>query len=136
MVAEHRFPEDDRMIERIPRSTETALGFRIAGHVGPDDYEVLVPAVAAAVKEHDAIGLLLDLAEFQSERPSAWAADIRFGHDFHKHITRLAIVGDKAWEEWLAKLAAPFYAHEARFFHSDAVDDGWTWIEGGGRGRS
>jgi SpoIIAA-like len=118
------------MIKPLPRSTDTALGFKVTGDVGPDDYAVLVPAVEAAVAAHEEIGLLIDLADFQSERASAWGADFRFGREFHKHIARLAIVGDKRWEEWLAKLAAPFYAHEARFFHTDAVDDAWTWLEG------
>lgn len=118
------------MIERLARSTDAALGFKVTGKVGADDYAVLVPAVEAAVSAHDEIGLLIDLAGFESEGASAWGADLRFGLEFRSRIARLAIVGDKAWEAWLARLAAPFYAHDARFFHPDAIDDAWTWIEG------
>jgi SpoIIAA-like len=122
--------EDAAMIERLPRSTDSTLGFKVGGHVGPGDYAILVPAVEAAVAAHDEIGLLLDLADFESERASAWGADFRFGQEFRKNIARLAIVGDKRWEEWLAKLASPFYAREARYFHTDAIDDAWSWLEG------
>jgi hypothetical protein len=40
----------------------------------------------------------------------------------------LAFIGNKKWEEWLAKLADPFYAREAKFFHTLDVDSAWAWL--------
>ena len=115
-------------ITKMDRSEGKALGFEVAGQVTKADYEVLTPAVAAAVEEHGTVDLLLDLTGFHWEKVSAWGADLHFGHEYHDKIDRMAIVGDKRWEKHLAGLASPFYAKDSEFFEDD--DDAWTWIRG------
>ena len=115
------------MIEKIPDSHHAVLGFRVVGDITADDYDVLRPAVQAAVDAHGSVRLLLDLTGFHREKIDAWGADLRFGQHFHQAIERLAIVGDHTWQRWLARLSEPFYAQESRFF----VDQrsAWGWLE-------
>ena len=40
----------------------------------------------------------------------------------------MAIVGDKKWEAWLTKLADPFFAGDAKYYHSADVQDAWAWL--------
>jgi hypothetical protein len=54
---------------------------------------------------------------------------MKFGRDYHKKIEKMAIVGDKKWQEWLTKVAEPFYAVEAKFFSPDDIDDAWAWVK-------
>lgn len=49
------------------------------------------------VDREGSIALLLDLEDFGSEAPSAWRADVRFGHGYRHKIDRMAIVEDKRW---------------------------------------
>ena len=115
------------MITAMARSSGNVLGFSISGDVTRADYGTLVPAVAAAVKEHGSVRLLLDLTGFHWEKVSAWGADLHFGKEFHDKIDKMAIVGDKKWEKHLTALCAPFYSREAEFFETD--DDAWAWLE-------
>ncbi len=112
----------------IDHSGGSALGFRVTGDVTKDDYEVLTPAVAAAIDEHGTVNLLIDLTGFHSEKMSVWGSDLHFGHEYHHKIGRMAIVGDKKWQKHLASLCSPFYANESGFFEGDA--EAWTWLEG------
>ena len=48
------------MIETMDRSTQTVLGFKVSGTVTKDDYEVLTPAVEAAIDANGSVSLLLD----------------------------------------------------------------------------
>lgn len=116
------------MIEKLDGSSEHALGFRVIGKIKKDDYDELVPAVEAVVARAGSVNLLLDMTEFKWEAISAWGADMRFGHDYRKKIGKMAIVGDKRWEKWLAKAAAPFYADEAKYFTSADIDAAWAWV--------
>lgn len=116
------------MIEKLDRSSGSVLGFRVSGDVTKDDYGVLTPAVESAVADGGSVSLLLDLTEFHWEKVSAWGSDMRFGHEYHEKIDKMAIVGNKKWEELLAKICSPFYAKEARYFEND--DDAWVWLEG------
>jgi hypothetical protein len=114
-------------ITKLDAGTGDTLGFEVSGDVTTADYEVLTPAVAEAVDEHGTIRLLLDLTDFHWEKVSAWGSDLRFGHEYHDTIERLAIVGNRTWQKHLAHLASPFYAEESAFFETRA--DAWTWLK-------
>lgn len=114
------------MIEKMSRSHDSVLGFRVSGDVAREDYETLEPAVQNIVDESGSVRLLLDLTDFHWEKVEAWGADLRFGKKYHRSIERIALVGQHDWEKWLARLAEPFYAHEAKYFAD--VDQAWKWL--------
>lgn len=116
------------MIEKLDESSENVLGFKLTGDITKSDYETMVPEIEAAVKEYGNGSLLLEMTDFKWEKVEAWGADMKFGRDYHKKISKMAIVGDKEWEKWLTKLAAPFYAVEANFYYADDKDSAWVWL--------
>ena len=116
------------MIEQLEQSSDNTLGYKVSGTVVKDDYEVLTREVQALVERVGDINVLLDLTEFRWEKVSAWGADLKFGHDYHKKIAKMAIVGDKKWEKWLTKLVDPFYASQAKYFHTTEMDAAWDWL--------
>jgi SpoIIAA-like len=116
------------MLEKINESSGSVVGYRVVGKVTAADYQQLDPEVHALVDQYDSVCLLLDLQEFAGEEVKAWLSDFKFGHRFHDKISKMAIVGDKRWEKWIADLAHPFYARDARFFHPDQMDQAWAWM--------
>ena len=114
------------MITKLDKSSGSAIGYKLSGAIGKADYAVMVPEMEQLVAEHGSVQLLCDLSDFTSERPSAWGDDLRFGHEFHKKITRMAIVGDGHWEKLVADLAKPFYAQDAKYFPDE--DSAWDWL--------
>ena len=116
------------MIEKLNQSSEDVLGFKASGDITKADYETMVPAVEAVLQEYETVRVLLDLTDFKWEKAEAWGTDWKFGREYHKKIGKMAIIGDKTWEKWLAKLAAPFYAVEAKFYHADEIDSAWAWL--------
>lgn len=117
------------MIKKLDNSHDNIIGYAAIGSITKDDYHVMVPEVEALAKEYGTIHMLIDMSQFKWEKISAWGADLRFGREFRKNIGKLAIVGDKRWEKWLAKLASPFYAHESKFFHTDEMGAAWQWLD-------
>jgi len=117
------------MIEKIEQSSGNVIGYRVSGIVGKEDYAELTPQLESLIEQEGHINLLLDLAEFKWEKVSAWGADMKFGKKFRKKITKIAIVGDKKWQEWLAKVADPFYAEEAKYFSSEDGEAAWEWLQ-------
>ena len=117
------------MIEKMSESEGKVIGFKAIGTVTKADYNVLVPEVQALINEEGSISLLLDLTQFKWEDIEAWGADINFGRTYREKIDKIAIVGDKTWEEWIAILADPFYSQEARFFYSKDIYAAWKWLK-------
>jgi hypothetical protein len=116
------------MIQKMNQSAGNAAGYKISGTVTKADYDSMVPDVETLVKQNGTVNLLLEMTEFKWEKVSAWGADMQFGRDYRKKIEKMAIVGDKKWQDWLTKVAEPFYAVEAKFFSSDDIDDAWAWV--------
>ncbi|MFN2194729.1 MAG: STAS/SEC14 domain-containing protein [Anaerolineales bacterium] len=117
------------MIEKLSESSGPVVGYKVKGKVTPQDYQQLDPEIQALVAQNDdGVCLLLDLQEFAGEEVKAWLPDLKFGRRFHDKIKKMAIVGDKRWEKWLTALADPFYAKEARYFHTDETDQAWAWL--------
>lgn len=114
------------MITKLEGSSGSVVGYRFEGSIGKEDYAVLVPEMERLVEEHGEAQILCDLSGFTSERPSAWLDDLRFGREFHRTISKMAIVGDRHWEQWVATMAAPLYAREARFFPT--AERAWEWL--------
>jgi SpoIIAA-like len=54
-------------------------------------------------------------------------ADVKFGHGYRKAIAKIAIVGNKKWQEKMTALIDSLYAREAKFFPVDEQEAAWTW---------
>ena len=114
------------MITKLEESSGSVVGYRFSGAIGKEDYAVLVPEMEKIVADNGEARILCDLTGFTSERPSAWLDDLRFGKEFHSKISKMAIVGEHHWEKVIAKIAAPFYAREARYF--PMAEPAWEWL--------
>jgi hypothetical protein len=115
------------MIQKLSESSGNVIGYKAIGVIKTSDYLRLEPEVRDLVEKEGNIRMLIDLTEFQWEKLEAWLQDLEFGYEFHNKIQKMAIVGDKTWEEWMSHLAKPFYARNAKFFHSDDIEKAWTW---------
>jgi hypothetical protein len=116
------------MIEKLTESSGNVVGYKAIGVITSDDYLKLEPEVRDLIEKVGNIHMLIDLTDFQWERLEAWLPDIEFGYEFHNKIDKLAIVGDKTWEKWIAHLAKPFYARNVKFYHTDDIAKAWTWL--------
>jgi SpoIIAA-like len=117
------------MIEQLPSRSDKVQAYRLSGKVHDEDYKTFVPLVDAAA----AAGKLRLLAEFHDFR--GWDAgalwdDIKFAATHCRKFDRIALVGDKAWERWMAKVCGPFTMARVRYFDATELDAAWAWLAG------
>ncbi|MCK4846227.1 MAG: STAS/SEC14 domain-containing protein, partial [Deltaproteobacteria bacterium] len=46
----------------------------------------------------------------------------------HGDLERMALVGEKKWEKWMASFTKPFTKAEVRYFDASEVDQAWEWL--------
>ena len=117
------------MIEKLAESSGNVVGYKAIGVITATDYLKLEPEVRDLVEKEGNVNMLIDLTDFEWEKLETWLQDLEFGIEFHKKIQKLAIVGNRTWEKWIAHLARPFYARNVKFFHSDNIDKAWAWLK-------
>jgi hypothetical protein len=118
------------MFQKLSESSEKILGFKVSGKLTDEDYKAFVPQIEKIIQEFGRISLLLELDDFHGwDLGAAWD-DFKFGMKHIKDFKRVAIVGDKKWEEWMAKLAKPFMRAEVKYFDGSQLQDAWGWLHG------
>ena len=121
------------MIEILPQSSETCIGFKVSGKVTAEDYDVLLPKLDEAISAYGEINLVVVMGDFEG-----WAgldaakADFKLGTRQYRQVEKAAFVGDKKWQEWMVKIMDPFTRRtDERFFDPDHLEDAWQWAKEG-----
>ena len=116
------------MTEILPQSTDTILGFKLSGKLHDDDYRKFVPLIDTAIARAGKARLLAQFHDFQGWDLHALWDDIKFSTTHCTKIDRIALVGEKTWEKWMATVCQPFTAAKIREFDVANIDAAWAWL--------
>jgi SpoIIAA-like len=119
------------MIEQLPTGSPKILGFKLSGKLHDEDYKKFVPLIDAAVAKEGKIRLLAQFHDFQGWDMHALWDDIKFSTTHCTQIERIALVGEKKWEEWMAKVCKPFTMATIRYFDASQIEATKAWLAEG-----
>ena len=93
-----------------------------------EDYGKLLPVLHDKVEEYGMIRWYFEMRNFKGWSLSAMWKDVFFDFRNRKNLEKVAMVGDKKWEEQLTKLMEPFSRADIRFFKADEKAEARKWI--------
>jgi hypothetical protein len=120
--------EVEDVFEKMSASSKNVIGFRMTGKLTNADYKALAPEFEDGIKRYGKIRLLWLLEDFHGWEPKAAWDDYDYWRKYGKEIERVAIVGNKRWEEWMTKLAQLFMKGGVKYFDESQLDDAWAWV--------
>ncbi|MFM2627902.1 STAS/SEC14 domain-containing protein [Vibrio chagasii] len=111
-------------IERV--SGETIIVFKAKGKLTHDDYQAMIPILKTTIKEIDssALKMLVDISTLTDwELRAAWD-DFKLGLELNSKIDKIAICGDKSWQELASKVGSWFVSGDIKSFeeHDPAIE--------------
>ncbi len=98
------------------------------GKLKHEDYQIFVPMIDRALKEAKSleVDLLVDMRSFTGwEFLAAWD-DLKFGIKHGNDFDKMAIVGNKKWEEISVKMMSHMIRGETKFFKER--DKALSWL--------
>jgi len=116
------------MITKLDRSAGKILGFKMTGKLHDEDYKQFVPAVEAVIQTQGKVRLLAQFEDFHGWDLHAMWDDTKFATKHCAHVERVALVGDKKWEQWMAKVCKPFTLAKLEYFDVNDIDAAWKWL--------
>jgi len=116
------------MIEKLSGGSEKTLGFKLSGKLHDADYKQFVPVIEEAVAREGKIRLLAQFHDFHGWDMHALWDDIKFSAKHCHDIERIALVGEKTWEKWMAQVCKPFTRAKIRYFDAAEVAAAWAWL--------
>lgn len=117
------------MFELLDGSDGKVVGIHASGRLTDSDYKTFMPKIEERIDEYGKIRLLVDMEGFAGwDMYAAWD-DFTFGMTHWHHFEKMAIVGDRTWEETAAKAMDLLMRSEVRFFEIQNRDAAWDWIK-------
>jgi hypothetical protein len=117
------------MIETLKSPSPGVLAFKLSGKLHDEDYKEFVPQVDAAIAAEGQTRVLAQFHDFQGWDAKALWDDIKFSTTHCTKIDRIALVGEKKWEKWMATVCKPFTMAKIKYFDAKDVDAAWKWLE-------
>ena len=118
------------MIEILPESTQTCIGFKISKEVEAEDYENLLPKLDAAIAAHGKINLLVVMEDYEGfDGLEAAKADFHFGTQQYRQVEKAAFVSNMKWMGRMVKIMDPFTRRtDEKTFEPGEIEAAWAWI--------
>lgn len=112
-------------IERM--NDEFFLTLKAKGKLTHSDYLAMTPVIDSALAEvkHPQIKALFDATELEGWELSAAWDDFKLGLKHGNQFVKLALYGNKGWQEIATKIGNWFIAGEIRYFESETEALDW-----------
>ena len=105
------------------------LVIHLSGKLETADYELVVPESERLIRQHGKLSILFEMAEFKGWDAGALWEEIKFDIEHFADIKRVAMVGDKKWQEVMATLYKSFTKAERRYFDINDSASARKWLE-------
>jgi len=105
------------------------LSLKAIGKLTHDDYETITPMIESALEgvDHPRIKAIFDGTELEGwELRAAWD-DFKIGLKHGSEFEKIAIYGNRRWQEIGAKVGSWFMSGEVKYFENR--DDALEWLE-------
>ena len=118
------------MIEVNAHTDDDILAIKASGKLSKEDLDDLEPALNKFATASDDPHLIMILEDFGGwQDTAAFWKDLQLDAEYIGYFDRIAVVGDKQWQEWGTKLVDPITKEEMHFFPIDKAEDAWEWLK-------
>jgi hypothetical protein len=105
----------------------SVLVIHVSGKLLREDYAQFVPEFDRLVRQHGKLRVLFDMSGFHGWEISAAWEDLKFGMKHFSDIERLAMIGEKKWQQGMAIFAKPFTKAAIRYFDRADAAQAHKW---------
>lgn len=112
-------------LERI--NSDFFLMLKASGKLTHQDYEIITPLIDSALAQvkQPKIKVLINGIELEGWEPRAAWDDLKLGLKHGNQFVKIAIYGNKGWQEMAAKVGAWFVSGEVKYFENEETALSW-----------
>ena len=114
-------------VEHTPDSQLVIV--RVSGTLTTNEYRRFVPEFERAVRGRDKIRILFDMLHFSGWEPGAAWQDLKLTFRHLGQMEKVAMVGDKKWQELMTEFGRLFTAAEVRYFDHVDIEAARQWLQ-------
>jgi len=117
------------MIELLETSSDKTVQFRLSGKLHDEDYKTFVPLVDRSIAAHGKTRILVHFHDFEGWDAHALWDDIKFATTHCTTIERIALIGEKEWQKYMALVCKPFTQAQIQYFDIADINAATEWLD-------
>ncbi|UJH91911.1 STAS/SEC14 domain-containing protein [Antarcticibacterium sp. 1MA-6-2] len=117
------------MLQILEQTGGNIVATKATGNLTKADYDMLLPLLNNIVGKNQKIRWYFEMEGFEGWKLKAFWEDLKFDVQHVNDFEKVAMVGDKKWEEWMTDIMKPFTSAEIKFFEINHGTEAQIWIE-------
>jgi hypothetical protein len=116
------------MLQLLEASRGDLVALRLTGSIDKYDYNVMLPILEEKIKQYGKVRVYAELQEAEELSLQALWEDLKFDFRHAADFSRVAIVGNRKWLDWLTVMASPFTTAKVRYFEHIERERALDWV--------
>lgn len=117
------------MLQILGQTEGKVIATKAIGKLTKSDYEILIPILTNRLQDYKKIRWYFEMENFTGWELKAFWQDVKFDAQHADDFEKIAMVGEKKWQEWMADLMKPFTEAEVKFFDLKDRNVALEWIK-------
>lgn len=101
-----------------------------SGKYTKEDNQKVFPALEAALEDHGKLHFYIEIDDLSGAEAGALKEDLLFDIKHKDRYGRIAVVGERSWQEWVTKMSDLLFDSPVRFYEKAEANDAWEWVNG------
>jgi SpoIIAA-like len=117
------------MFHYLTENTGDVVAIQTTGKLDKDDLHKLLPEIEARIKQHGKVRFYWEMESFDGWSPLSFLQDRVFDVKHAADFKKIAMVGDRKWEQQLAGIMKPFTKAPLKYFNTTEKESAWQWLK-------
>lgn len=124
-----------RMIKIQPQIDGDVIEVQCSGTVTREDYRQALPEMEKLLCDGQTRRFFILLRDMDRFEAGAVWEDLKFDLKHKEQYGKMAVVGDRRWEEWVISISRPFFNAEIKYFPMDQEEKARKWVHADGKSK-
>ena len=117
------------MLQILEQSEGNVIATKATGKLTKTDYDKLLPVLHERLRQYKKLRWYFEMENFEGWELKAFWEDVKFDAQHANDFEKIAMVGEKKWQEWMTDLMKPFTSAEIKYFDLSQTHEAMRWIK-------
>ncbi|WP_339750792.1 STAS/SEC14 domain-containing protein [Algoriphagus yeomjeoni] len=117
------------MLQILEQTENNIIATKASGKLTEVDYKKLLPLLKNALDKHSKIRWYFEMVDFEGWELKAFWEDVKFDAKHANDFDKVAMVGEKMWEEKMSDLMGFFSSAKVKYFDISDKEAALKWIK-------
>lgn len=117
------------MIKIINTEKDNLISAKLSGKISKNDVEKIHPLIHKIIEKGKKVDFYFEMEDFEGYTLKGFWEDIKVDSAHISDYGKMAFIGEKKWQEWVAKATDFFTSSEVKYFDLKDKEQAKIWIK-------